>query len=338
MNSHQTTIKDIAKTLGISPSTVSRALKDHPDISVKTKRKVQELAKELKYQPNEIALSLKNQRTKVIGIIIPEIIHHFFSSIISGISDVAYKNGYNIMITQSNESYEREVQDVHMLISSRAAGVLASVAKTTQDFEHFRRLEQSGIPVVFFDRVCPEMDTDRVIVDDYRGAYMATEHLLLQGKKQLIHLGASQHMLIGQNRKNGFKDALVGSGFRFEESMFFKCDTFEEGIEMTAKILASGQKVDGIFAVNDATAIGAMRSVKKAGLRIPEDIAIVGFTNGLISQVTDPGLTTIEQHGFEMGKSAVELLLRRIKSNNENIKTETVILQPELVVRESTKS
>ena len=336
MQNHQVTIKDIAKELGISPSTVSRALKDHPDISTKTKDKVKGLAKKLKYRPNEIALSLKHRKTKVIGIIVPEMVHHFFSSIISGISEVAYANGYNVMITQSSESYEREVKDVQSLISSRVVGVLASVAKTTTNFDHYQSLLNNGIPVVFFDRVSPNIAADRIVVDDFSGAYKAVIHMLKAGRKKILHLAAPQHLLIGQNRVAGYKKALAEFGIPINENLIVKCDTYEDGVQETKKLLEKGIIPDGIFAVNDATAIGAMKAVKKAGYKIPDDVSVVGFTNGLISKMTDPTLTTIEQQGFLMGTVAAETLLKRISGEMDNMEPITKSLKTELVVREST--
>ena len=214
---HQVTIKDIAKALGISPSTVSRALKDHPDISPKTKEKVKKLAEQLQYRPNAIALSLKHQKSFTIGLIIPEIVHHFFSSVISGVSDVAYANGYKVVITQSNESLDREVADTQALLASRVDGVLVSVAKESRNFDHLRNLEKNGIPIVFFDRAVDSIVTDKVVVDDVNGAFQAVTHLLEQGCKRILLLTSPSHLLITKNRIEGYRRALARHNIEFDD-------------------------------------------------------------------------------------------------------------------------
>jgi LacI family transcriptional regulator len=338
MKGRQITIKDIARELGISPSTVSRALKGHPDISNETKRAVNELARKLKYKPNEIALSLKNSRSNVIGVIIPEVVHHFFSSVISGIDDLAYANDYNVMVAQTNENYEREVHSTFGMLSSRVAGLLVSISKNTKDYEHLINLEQNGIPVVFFDRVCTEIETDKVVVDDFEGAYRAVEHLIKTGCRKIVHYAAGQHLLIGRNRQNGYLHALYKNGIPIDDNLIFKCDDFNEGMHLTEKLIRSGKKPDAIFAVNDMTAIGAMVSIKNAGLKIPDDISIIGFTNGLISTMTDPPLSTVEQHGYEMGQIAVRLLLNRLSRNEDDYSPEIRVLKTDLILRGTTKS
>ncbi len=336
MKSHQVTIKDIAKALGISPSTVSRALKDHPDISPKTKEKVKRLAEQLQYRPNAIALSLKHSKSFTIGLIIPELVHHFFSSVISGVSNVAYASGYKVMITQSNESYEREVTDTQALLASRVDGVLVSVAKESKNFDHLRNLEKNGIPIVFFDRAVDSIVTDKVVVDDVSGAFQAVEHLIEQNCNRILLLTSPSHLLISQNRLEGYKRALSNNGIAFDENLVFQCDTYKGAIGLMEHLIKEKKlDFDGVFAVNDATAIGAMRGIKNSGKKIPEDIAVVGFTNGLISLMTDPQLTTVEQHGFEMGQIAARILLNHIDNDDEYYIPETRVLKTELVVRES---
>jgi len=336
MKKRQITIKDIAKELGISPSTVSRALKDHPDISVKTKLAVNELAKKLKYKPNEIALSLRHSKSNIIGVIIPELIHHFFSSVISGIDDLAYSNGYSVMIAQSNESYKRELKETQVMLSSRVAGLLVSVSKETKDFEHFKNLEENGLPIVFFDRVCKEMKTDKVVVDDFDGAFQAVDYLIKTGCKKIAHFGAAQHMLIGRNRQNGYLHALFKNGIAIDDNLIFKCDDYDEAWYLTEKLIKSKNIPDAIFAVNDATAIGALQAIKHNGLKVPKDISVVGFTNGKISTMADPPLTTIDQHGYEMGQIAVRLLLNRLEKEDEDITPETRVIKTDLIIRGTT--
>ncbi|MBN1251613.1 MAG: LacI family DNA-binding transcriptional regulator [Bacteroidales bacterium] len=336
MKKRQITIKDIAKELGISPSTVSRALKDHPDISIKTKLAVNELATKLSYKPNEVALSLRNSKSNIIGVIIPELIHHFFSSVISGIDDLAYSNGYSVMIAQSNENYLREVKETQVMYSSRVAGLLVSVSKETKDFDHFRSLEANGLPIVFFDRVCKEMKIDKVVVDDFEGAYKAVEYLIKTGCKKIVHFGASQHLMIGRNRQNGYLHALFKYGIPIDDNLIFKCDDYDDSWYLTEKLIKSGNIPDAIFAVNDATAIGALQAIRHNGLRVPEDISIIGFTNGKISTMTEPPLTTIDQHGYEMGQIAVRLLLNRLEKEEEDYVPETKVIKTDLIIRKST--
>ncbi|MRT93677.1 LacI family DNA-binding transcriptional regulator [Ancylomarina sp. 16SWW S1-10-2] len=337
MRSGQVTIKDIAKELGISASTVSRALKDHPDISVKTKEAVNALAKAWHYKPNAVALSLRSSKSNVIGVIIPEIVHHFFSSVISGIEKIAHVSGYNVMIFQSNESYMRELDNTQALLSSRVEGVLVSMSKETQDLDHFRELRRNGIPIVFFDRICNELSSDNVIVDDFAGAFSAVQYLIDTGCKRIAHLSAPQHLLLGQNRLKGYSQALHKNKLPFDESLVIKCDNFDEAKELVPSLLTLPELPDAIFAVNELTAAGALSVVKKAGLRVPEDISIIGFTDGIVSRVTDPALTTLEQHGHEVGLKATELLLERISGGNMDYEPVTRVVKTSLVVRESTK-
>lgn len=333
----QVTIKDIAKILGISVSTVSRALKDHPDISVDTKKEVQELAKRLNYTPNAIALSLRNRKTFLIGVIVPEIVHHFFSCIISGIEQVANQNGYNVVILQSNESYEREVSICQTIQNARIDGVLVSVSKETHKAAHFRELQQVGIPIVFFDRICGDIDTDRVIVDDFHGAYTAVEHLISVGCKRIAHLSAPQHLQIAQKRQMGYLQALKDYHIPVDESLIIACDNQQEAVSVGKQLMQRDIRPDGIFAVNDLTAAGVMYAVKHAGFCVPRDVAVCGFTDGLVSTLTDPTLTTVGQHGEEMGRMATELLLKRVNAEDQTYPTQTKVLKTDLIVRESTR-
>jgi LacI family transcriptional regulator len=284
--------------LGISPSTVSRALKNHTDIGIKTREAVHELAKKHHYKPNTVALSLRSSKTRTIGVVIPQVVHFFFSSVISGIEHAANEAGYNVMICQSDEDAEREITSIKTLTSSRVDGILASVAKTTTDFSHYAELLEEQIPLVLFDRAIREIAVDKVIIDDYKGAFEAVEHLISKGCKKIIHLGAPQNLIIGQRRREGYIDALKKYNLQVDESLMYKCDSREEALEVMEEILQKGVKFDGVFAVNDLTASGVLRVLKRHGLRIPEDIKVVGFSDGIVANVTDPTLTTVDQHGF----------------------------------------
>lgn len=335
--SYQVTIKDIARELGVSPSTVSRALKDHPDISPATKAQVRDLVEKLKYKPNAIALSLRSRKTNVISVIVPQIVHHFFSSVISGIEEVAQESGYNVMIFQSNEKYEREVEITQAIEAHRAEGVLVSVSKTTQNFGHFKDLVDKNFPFVFFDRVCDDLETDKVIVDDFAGAMNAVEYLINTGCKRIAHLAAPQNLLIGYHRKRGYISALEKNGLAVDDDLIVKCDTIEEAFVTIPKLMSLKNPPDGIFAVNDMTAAGTINALKALNYKIPQDISVIGFTDGLVSTVTDPPLTTISQHGFEIGKKAAEMLLFRINNPESERKPYTEIVDTELIVRGTTR-
>jgi len=333
MHKGNVTIKDIARELGISPSTVSRALKDHPDISPDTKKLVNSLADKWNYIPNPIALSLKGGSTKTIGIIVPEIVHYFFSTVISGIEDYADERGYNVMICQSNESYEKEVKSVQTLVNSHVDGILVSVAKLSRNMEHFRELRRKDIPMVFFDRICDELDSDRVVVDDEEGAYSAVKHLILEGKRRIIHLSGPPNLPISKNRIEGYIKALNEFQGQVQEENIVKCDNIEEANWIIPSLLKRTPHPDAFFCVNDLTASKALKIVKAHGFKVPEDIAIVGFTNGQISKLTDPGLSTVDQHGYEIGQEAAKLMLDRIDEKKRPYITR--IIKTELIVRGS---
>lgn len=336
MKGSQTTIKDIARILRISPSTVSRALQDHPRISEETTKAVQALAQKLDYMPNSVALSLVKSRTNTVGIIIPEIAHHFFSSAISGIEDIAYKAGYNVMICQSNESYERELLNTKALLSSRVDGLIVSLARETQDYQHFRQLQQRGFPLVFFDRVCQEVAASKVIVDDYEGAFMAVEHLISIGCKRIAHLSGPKNLLISHNRFNGYADALAKYGLPVDQALVVHCDlTLENGIQAARSLFDQIQPPDGIFAISDLVAIGAMLTIKEKGLKIPEEVAIIGFANSRYASFFEPSLSSIEQPAFEMGQIAAQLFLDQTKTDADQYVPETKILKTKLIVRAS---
>lgn len=336
MKKTQVTIKDIAKELNISPSTVSRALKDHPDISPATKIAVNELAKKHHYTPNAVALSLRFKKTNIIGVVIPEIVHFYFSSVISGIEEEAEAAGYNILITQSGESYEREVKNISTCISSRVDGILVSMGKNTHDYSHFENLIENEIPVVFFDRICPGLKVDRVVVDDYAGAYKAVEHMIRGGCKRIAHLSAPLHLLIARNRLNGYLDALRHNGITPDDRLVIECDDREKALKMIPILFTDENRPDGIFAINDLTASGAMSALKKMNLKIPEDVAVCGFSDGLVAEVSDPGMTTVIQHGKEIGHSAARLLIDRIENEGEQKSFITKMIKTTLHVREST--
>lgn len=333
MGKESITIKDIARELGISPSTVSRALKDHPDISKATRDAVNELAERWNYRPNPIALSLKSGSSKTIGVMIPEVVHYFFSTVISGIEDVVHERDYNMILCQSNEMWEHEVKNIRTLLSSRVDGILASVAKGTTNFDHYRSIIEKDIPLVFFDRVAEEIETDKVVNDDEEGAYKAVIHLLRSGKKRILHLSGPPHLAIARNRLAGYLRAMKEYRLTPSADDVIKCDNIEEAERIVPALLKRNPLPEAFFIVNDLTAAQTLMIVKRSGLRIPEDISVVGFTNSQISRLTEPGLSSVDQKGYEMGQQAARLLLDRI----ENIKRpfQTMVITSELVVRGS---
>jgi LacI family transcriptional regulator len=340
MRSTNVTIKDLAKKLGVSASTVSRALKNHPDISVETKKAVNDLAKQLNYQPNTVALSLRQSKTNTIGVIIPEIAHFFFSTVVSGIEDIAYSKGYNVIITQSSESYEREVIDTQALFNSRVDGILISVARDTKNFDHFTNLIQRNMPLVFFDRIIEGVNASKVIVDDEQGAYEATQHLIEQGYKRIAHLAGPANLIISQNRLNGYKAAIADNNYLKDDSIVKICGlgTYEEAEQITYELLDSRVPPDAIFANNDVAAYGAMTAIKKRNLHIPNDIAIVGFSNWRFSGLIQPALSSVTQPGFKMGQEATKLLLKQIEmKESEDLVTETITLKTSLMIRDSSR-
>ncbi len=330
------TIKDIARALNISASTVSRALKNHPDISKETKEAVNDLAAKLRYKPNAVALSLKNSRTNTIGVIVPEVVHYFFSTVISGIEDVAYEAGYNVMICQSNESYAREIINAQALESNRVEGALVSISKETHDFSHLQNLEENGVPLVYFDRTPEGMEVDRVIIDDRKAAYNATCHLIDTGCKRIAHLTTQQTLGIGAQRLAGYKQALEDHGIPFREDWVIIADSFELAGDATRNLMHLPSPPDAIFAVNDMTAIGAMKTLQRMSIAVPQKVAIIGFSAGSFSDITTPTLSSVDQHGYEMGVEAAKLLLERIEKPEEG-KHQTRYIDTHLVIRESTK-
>jgi Transcriptional regulators len=336
MKKPQITIKDIARALSISPSTVSRALKNHPDISQDTKDSVGKYAKEHNYKPNTLALSLRMSKNNTIGVIVPEINNYFFSSVLSGIEQVANQEDFNVILCQSDENYEKEVRNVQALLSTRVSGVLASLCKHTTNYDHFQEIVDDEIPIVFFDRICIGINTDRVVVDDYAGAFAAVEYMIQTGCKRIAFYSSPFHLEISKNRKNGYLDALRKYGLTVDNSLIHVCDTREEAIIITPEILDRPDRPDGFFAINDHCAAGIMYAVKLAGLKIPEDIAIFGFSDGELARACDPMLSTVEQHGYEMGKHAATLLLDKINGITHGQYTNKIV-KTNLIIRESTK-
>jgi LacI family transcriptional regulator len=333
------TIKDIARALGISTSTVSRALRDSHEISPETKQLVLDCAEKLNYRPNPIALSLKERRSRSIGVIVCEIANNFFSQVINGIESIAYDRGYNVIVSQSRESYEREVIDLQYLASRSVDGLLISLSTETNDLSHLKSLHAKGLPIVFFDRITEEINTHRVIVDNFRGAYDATEHLIKNGHKRIAVISNSEFLSITHERVAGYKEALIANGYEVNEHYVQHCFyggmIFEEIEDAINKLFTQRNKPDAIFATSDKLTTGCLKTLKRRGLKVPDDVSVVGFSNTDIAELIDPPLTVVRQPAIEMGKAAIELLLQLIESKRPIKEFEKRILTPELQIRES---
>lgn len=330
------TIVDIAKKLGISPSTVSRAMRNHPDVSKKTKDKVKQFANEVNYQPNIIAQSLKSGHSNIIGVLVPQVRHYFFAEIMAGISDVIDQTNYNIIICQSKENYESEVRNVETLIQQRIAGLLISVSEETKNFDHFNLLKTNKIPLVFFDRACKEVEASRVIINDYQSAFDAVDYLAKAGYKKIAHLAGFSNLFIANERLRGYKDALQKNNLEINDNRIIENGLNEEdGAKSFLELYnRSDEKPDAIFAVTDPVAIGAYQEIKKMGLKIPRDIAIMGFSNNPVSSLIEPALTTIDQHPYKIGAEAAKILLEEIQNTESTISDK--IIETELIIRETT--
>ncbi|RYY48928.1 MAG: LacI family transcriptional regulator [Chitinophagaceae bacterium] len=334
------TIKDIAKALGVSTSTVSRALRDSYEISPETKQLVLECAEKLNYRPNPIALSLKERRSLSIGVVVCEIANSFFSQIINGIESIAYDKGYNVIISQSNESYEREMMDLHYLSSRSVDGLLISLSTETNDISHLEALHRKGLPIVMFDRVSHEIKTHNVVVDNFRGAYEATEHLLQNGYKNIAAIANSEFLSITAERLSGYKQALENYQVKYNPAYVKHCFyggmVFSEIEDAVNKLFTLKTKPDAIITMSDKLTTGALKTLVRRGIKVPDDIALVGFSNSDIAELLNPALTVVRQPALEMGKAATELLLQLIESKRPVTQFENRVLTPQLIIGAST--
>ncbi len=334
------TMKDIAREFGISVATVSRALKDSPRISAERRAAIQQYAREHNFTPNFIAESLRHSKVqpmKVIGVIIPEFAHYYFSSVLSGIEEEASARGYRIMVAQSNEQYEREVKICQSFYENKVCGIIVSQAKDTHQYDHFQRLIDSGVPLVFYDRICTGVNASRVVVDDYMGAYNAVTHLIETGCDRIAFYGSSMTMEISKNRFNGYKDALLKHGIQPDPALICNCDNRTDAEAITPDILSGNTPPNGFFAVNDDTAIGILYTAKRMGFKVPDDISICGFTNGQRAVACDPMLTTVEQRGVKVGEEAADILIGHVEGTIPHDKMERRIVRTRLIIRGTTR-
>ena len=330
------TIHDIAKELNITASTVSRALNDHPRISEATKKAVLKVAKRLNYQPNHIAAALRNGRSNIIGIIVPTVDRSFFGSVIRGIEDVAKKANYNVMICQSHDDYDSEVSTVEALLNARVDGIIVSFAKNTENFDHFRKVYDKGIPLVLFDRSFPGLDISRVVIDDYMGAYQATEHLIQQGCARIAHFTSVKKISIYKERLRGYKDALEAYNLPYRKELVLESYLqFEDGLEGLNKLLRLKERPDAIFSASAYSAVAAMNLCKEKGIAVPEQIAIVGFANEPFTSFCDPPMSTVDQQSMQVGNAAAEIFIEQISVGRELFVPKRIVLTPDLIIRKS---
>lgn len=332
----QITIKDLALKLGISPSTVSRALNDHPDINKQTKKKIQILAAELGYEPNVIARNLKTSRSNQLGIVMPEIKHDFFANIVSGFEDVAYDRGYTVIVAQSNEDENREKINLNSLYLNRTAGMIVSLSQNTKDTSHLSTLMDKGVKIVQFDRVSSDLDTYKVVIDDYQASYEAVNYLISKGYSKIAHLAGPQNLQNCYNRFHGYRKALEENGILFNDNLV-KIGGMHEGDGKTAVefLLKTEIEFDAIFAVNDPVAIGALKALKSHNYKLPEDVALVGFSNNPITEYVSPSITTVNQPAYEMGKVSALVLISLIEEEELQYKSKIIKLPTKLILRES---
>lgn len=337
------TLKQIARELDVSISTVSKALRNSIEISEDTRQKVQAFAKLYNYKPNNIALSLKNKKTKTIGIIIPEIVHHFFATVISGIEQVANENGYNVIVCLSDESFDKEVINMEMLANGSTDGFIMSLSKETEqkkDFHHIVEVINQGMPVVMFDRVTNDVLCDKVIIDDQLAAYDAVEFLIKKGFKDIGLVTTVDYVSVGKLRTEGYVNALNDHDLPVNENIIVKIEDIEDCASKIEKMLLNN-KPDAIFAVNELFAVTTIKLANKMGLKVPEDISVIGFTDGIISQYSTPTITTVSQNGIKMGGRAAKMLIERLEmeeQEEENEQYRTELIDTHLVERESTST
>lgn len=335
------TLKIIAETLGLSTATVSKALKDYGDISTETKLKVKELANELNYKPNPFAQSLRYQESKIIGLIIPQIVHHFFANIILGVTKTAEKNGYMVITLQSDESYKIEKEQIEHLLNRNVDGILMSLAENTVNYKHIKEIRKRSVPIVLYDKISKSIDCHKVVIDDQKAAFNATKLLIDIGCKRIAHVRGKLNPQTTIDRFIGYKNALRAHNLPYDKTIVFETDhlTYEDGKMVADEIASKHKDIDGIFAFTDLLATGVLVGLKEHGIKVPEDISIIGFSNWFLTTITSPSLSTVDQPGFQMGEEAVKLLLEEIKDMKIGapVKYKTVEIPTRVIVRDSTK-
>ncbi len=335
MHTKTVTIKDIAAKLGLHFATVSRALGGQPGINHETRKRILRVVEELQYQPNSVAYHLRKRKSRIIGMIVPELDHYFFSRMVGVVTSQANLYDYQVILFQSHDQQEQEIKDVQLLMENRVAGVILSLSQSTRTFDHIRSIQRQGIPAVFFDRVSGQISGTQISVDNYRGAFEATVHLIRRGRLKIGHLMGPQHLTVFKHRMAGYRDALQMAGLPVAKNWLMECDlSMESGADRMARLLASKDLPDAIFAANDQIAFGAMRQVFESGLDTPHDVAITGFDDVPAAAMITPSLTTVAQPVELMATMAFDLLREEIETNKNQL--QHVVLTPRLIIRKST--
>ena len=335
------TLKKIADELGISIATASKALKGYPDISDATKKRVLDLAEKLNYRPNSFAQSLRSSESKIVGLIIPEITHDFFAKVIHGVITCAKSNGYAVIVLQSGDSYEKEKEQLGMLLNKNVDGVLISLSNNTKDIGHIKEMKSKGIPLVLYDRIYKLLDCSKVVINDKKAAYNATTHLIHTGCKKIAHIGGNLDPQTTIDRFLGYKAAIDDSDIEYDKSLVYTAKnlSFDDGYQIAEQMMKDHEDLDGIFALTDIIATGVLMKLKEMDVQIPEQISLIGFSNWFLTNVTTPKISTVNQPGFEMGCKAFDLLFKEIQAKKHGMlfEKEIVELPTELILRNSTK-
>lgn len=336
MKKEKTTIHDIAKKLNITASTVSRALNDHPRISTETKKAVQRAAQKLNYQPNNIAAALRNGKSNIIGIVVPTVDRTFFSSVVRGIEEVANKSRYHVIICQTYDSYEKEVSTIDALLNARVDGIIASFSKETTNFDHYLKLKERDMPLILFDRSNDNLEVSHIVIDDYIGGFKATEHLIQQGCKRIAHFTSIRKISIYKERLRGYIDALKQYGIPIDEKLIIESNLqLEDGRNSMKQLLRLPATPDGIFSASAYGAMGALQVLKENDFKVPDDVALVGFSNEPFTMFTEPPLTVVDQHSISMGNAAAEVFMEEMESKGKKFIPQKIVLKPELIIRQS---
>lgn len=336
MKKNRATIHDIASKLNITASTVSRALNDNPRISEATKKKVLKVAKQINYQPNHIASALRSGKSKLIGVIVPTANRNFFSSVIRGIEELANSLNYKVIISQSYDDFDKEAQTVEALLNARVDGIIASIAKTTENVDHFQKIIEKGIPLVLFDRITNSLEVSQVVIDDHYGAYQTVDHLIKNGCKRIVHFSSNPRINIYHERKRGYEDALKDNGIEVDPKLItFSNLQLEDGRRIMQEIIDSKIDFDGVFSSSDYSIMGALQVLKENGYKVPEQVKIAGFGNEPFTSFTEPPITTVDQKSIPMGKITAESFFELLNAGSSSPVAKKTILKPELIIRKS---
>lgn len=337
-NKKRITLKDIAQVVNISTAAVSKALRNDPRISKARIEEVKRVAKELNYQPNHLASALRKGKSNLVGVIIPKTNSHFFSSVLEKIEDVLHQAGYNIIITQSNESYEKECRNIETLLFTQVDGIIASMANETVDLSHYEQIKAKGIPLILFDRGENDLNVDYVGINDFESSHLIIDHLVSKGCSRIAHIGGYRHTRIFNNRIKGYIDAMGKHNLSIEDGLLIESSlTLEDGREKMAALLELDHKPDGVYIASDYAALGALQVIQEYGLNVPEDIKLVGFGNEPFTSLVTPSITSINQHSSKIGKAAAQTFLDLVKQKELKQSLNKIILQAELIERESSK-